>query len=206
MQESSVTLGIGVNGNIAIGQALDPINDAIERFSDMITLSIWTLGTQKALYEISNTDAVYAIIIILAILSLFIKHKILTKLFIVLIVLRLFIPFSAVVSEYMDEHLFNAKMQINLENIQQLTQTPIEVKTNIQSENIWKSMGNSVENITQSVTEFVSSVKFYIEKSPKIISELIELSILFFAKFFLSLIVLPLLSVYIIRNLVENRK
>lgn len=184
IQESSVTFGVGVDGNIAIGQALDPINDAIERFSDMITLSVWTLGAQKALYEVSNTDAVYALIIILAMLSLLIKHEILTKLFIVLIVLRLFIPFSAVVSEYMNEHIFNVKMQKNLKNIKRLTQTPIKVKTNIQTGSIWRSMGQSVENIKQSAIEFVNSVKFYVENSPKIISELIELSILFFTKFF----------------------
>jgi len=45
IQESSISLSVGIGGDIAIGQALDPINDAIERFSDMVTLSIWTLGT-----------------------------------------------------------------------------------------------------------------------------------------------------------------
>ena len=79
IQKSSVTVGVGLEGNIAIGEALDPINDAIERFSDMITLSVWVLGSQKALYEISGTNFMLFLVIFLAIGAVFINHPSLKK-------------------------------------------------------------------------------------------------------------------------------
>lgn len=52
VQESSVTAGIGVEGNFAVGQVLDPINDLIEHFSWIMLLSIISLGVQKLLVVI----------------------------------------------------------------------------------------------------------------------------------------------------------
>ncbi len=204
IQESSITLSVGVGGNIAIGQALDPINDAIERFSDMVTLSIWTLGAQKALYEVSNTNIIYYIIILLALSTLFIKHKMITKILIVLIVLRLFMPFSAVTSHYFNEKIFNPKMEKSLNIITHLTRAPIELD-NKSTDSAWSAFSNSVNNAKQSLSDFMDSVKFYVTNSPKIISELLELSILYFGKYILNLLLLPLFFVYIIRSLIDDR-
>lgn len=49
VQESSVSAGIGVEGNFAVGQVLDPINDLIEHFSWIMLLSVISLGVQKLL-------------------------------------------------------------------------------------------------------------------------------------------------------------
>ena len=204
IQESSISLSVGVGGDIAIGQVLDPINDAIERFSDMVTLSIWTLGAQKALYEVSNTNAVYYLVILLAVSTLFVKHKILTKLLMVLIVLRLFIPFSAITSHYFNEQLFNPQMEKNLMIIQALTQEPLELKADT-SESTWSAISNSVNNTKESLSEFMDSVKFYITNAPQIMSALLDLSTLYLGKYLLNLLLLPLFFVYIIRSLVEEK-
>jgi len=205
IQESSISLSVGVGGNIAIGQALDPINDAIERFSEMVTLSIWTLGAQKALYEVSNTSAIYFLVLLLAISSIFIRHKILTKLLIVLIVLRLFIPFSAITSHYFNAQLFNPQIETNLKIIQNLTQAPVELNTQA-SNSTWSAISNSVSNAKETLTEFMESVKFYVSNASKIISTLIELSTLYLGKYILNLLLLPLFFVYIIRSLVEEKR
>ena len=52
VQESSVSAGIGVEGNFAVGQVLDPINDLIEHFSWIMLLSVISLGVQKLLLVI----------------------------------------------------------------------------------------------------------------------------------------------------------
>ena len=54
IQDSEIDIapaGIGVT--IAIGEALDPINDMIERFSWVMLVSLVSLGMQKMLIEIS---------------------------------------------------------------------------------------------------------------------------------------------------------
>ena len=71
IQESSLTIGVGIEGNLALGQALDPINDAAERFSDLMTLSLWSLGSEKIIYELSKLPIFTIIIVLLAILNLF---------------------------------------------------------------------------------------------------------------------------------------
>ena len=205
IQESSISLSVGVGGDIAIGQALDPINDAIERFSDMVTLSIWTLGAQKALYEVSNTNAIYYLVILLAISSIFVRHKILTKLLIVLIVLRLFIPFSAITSSYFNEQLFNPQIEKNLKVIQNLTQAPVELKTQTSS-SAWSAITDSVNQAKETLSEFMGSVKFYVTNAPKIMATLIELSTLYLGKYILNLLLLPLFFVYIIRSLIEDKR
>jgi len=53
-QESEVQLepaGVGVS--LALGQALDPINDLVERFSWVMLASLTSLGIQKFLIEIT---------------------------------------------------------------------------------------------------------------------------------------------------------
>jgi len=49
MQESSLSAGFFVEGNVAIGQILDPANDLLERFSSLLLLSLASIGIQKFL-------------------------------------------------------------------------------------------------------------------------------------------------------------
>ena len=93
---------MGLEGNIALGQVLDPINDATERFSDLLTLSLWATGAEKAVYEISKLPLFTALILLLAILNLIIKSNFLKYLLIIFIVVRIFLPFSAAISLNLD--------------------------------------------------------------------------------------------------------
>lgn len=54
IKESSVSAGFVVEGTIAIGQILDPVNDLVERFSWVMLLSIVSLGIQKILMGIGT--------------------------------------------------------------------------------------------------------------------------------------------------------
>jgi hypothetical protein len=49
LQNSSLTVGVGVSGNLALGQVLDPLNDLIERFSEVMLVSSVALGIQQLL-------------------------------------------------------------------------------------------------------------------------------------------------------------
>jgi hypothetical protein len=54
IQESRLQLNpAGVGVSVALGEALDPVNDLVERFSWVMLLSLTALGTQRVLVEIS---------------------------------------------------------------------------------------------------------------------------------------------------------
>lgn len=198
-QESSLTVGVGISGNIALGQVLDPINDATERFSTLITLSLWTLGAEKILFEITQIGASFYIVLITSALFLFYRHPLLQKLLIILIVLRLFIPISAVVVTYLDQSLFAPKIEAQKAILET---TKFQSVHNIVKEKDQGFLSKIRGNLNE-VNEFKQKLNYYIRNSEKIISALVQLSILFFSKFFLEIIFLPLLIYYIIRNSVR---
>lgn len=49
LQNSSLSVGVGVSGTLALGQVLDPLNDLIERFSQVMLVSSVALGLQQLL-------------------------------------------------------------------------------------------------------------------------------------------------------------
>ena len=177
IQESSLSMGIGVEANIAIGQAVDPINDAIERFSDMITLSIWALGSEKIVYEVSKTSLAVLIVILLSLISIFIKKEYIKKILVLLIIARLFIPFSALISNYTYKEVFEAKIESNLA----ILKSPPKSETSLES--------------------IQKSIAYYTTNSAKLITALLNLSMLYFGQFVLDVLLLPLLLIYIVRNL-----
>lgn len=205
VQKSSITLGVGLEGTIALGEALDPINDAIERFSDMVTLSIWVLGAQKVLYEISTTNLIYILIALLVLATFFLKHPLFRTLLLILIILRLFIPFSALSSHYFNETIFNPQMQKSMKILEQSKRSNIKLNTQ-KSNNLWESMKISLNNAQASSQDFLDAMQFYIENSSKIIAELITLSMLYFGKYLLNLLLLPLLFVYIMKALTRQKE
>ncbi len=175
IQESSVNFGIGVEANLAIGQAVDPLNDAIERFSDMITLSIWALGSEKVVYELSKTPLALWLVIFLSIASVFFKKDALRKVLIVLIIARIFIPFSAIFSDYAYKEIFQTKIETNL------------------------AILNSPPKTQSSIESIKKSISYYTTNSTRFIKAILNLSMLYFGKFMLDVILLPLFLIYIIK-------
>ena len=57
LQSSQVEVsGIFIGGSIEIGQILDPINDSIERFSEVISIALGSLVLQKILLVVISND------------------------------------------------------------------------------------------------------------------------------------------------------
>jgi len=54
LQTSTVQVGIGFSGSITVGEIFDPINDLIERFSNIMTFALGSLVLQKILILIAN--------------------------------------------------------------------------------------------------------------------------------------------------------
>ena len=117
VKESSVHLepaGVGVS--LAVGQALDPIDDMTERLSDVLVMAITSLGVQKLVYEISVSLAPQLISLCLILLSILVwfKHQKLIKLqksviqiLVVIAIVRFCLPVSSLVNEFIQTYYFN---------------------------------------------------------------------------------------------------
>ncbi len=76
VKESNLELepaGVGVS--LAVGQALDPIDDMTERLSDVLVTAITSLGVQKLAYEMSVSLAPPILSVFLFALSILIWFK-----------------------------------------------------------------------------------------------------------------------------------
>jgi len=200
IQESSLSVGVGVEGNLALGQALDPVNDATERFSDLLTLSIWSLGGEKIIYEISKLPLFTFIILFLAVFVVFYNSVFLKKMLVIFIIVRLFIPFSSVISGYLNENYFSPQINKNINTLKPY------IKENAYSvdkknESFWDRFSNTFKNTKNYLAKIQEETKYYIINAGKIINALVSLASLYLAQLVLNILLLPLLLVYTIKNL-----
>ena len=120
VKESKLQLepgGVGVS--LAIGQALDPIDDMTERLSDILVTAIASLGAQKLIYEIGVSMAPPILGGILFFLSIFIWfsnkrlaliEKILIQFLLFILIARMGLPVSSAANEFVHAHFFEAKI------------------------------------------------------------------------------------------------
>ncbi|WP_456479630.1 hypothetical protein [Nautilia sp.] len=200
IQESSLTIGVGVEGNLALGQALDPINDATERFSDLLTLSLWALGSEKIIYELSKLPLFTVLIILLAVLNLFINSNFLKQTLLIFIIIRIFLPFSASLSYYFDKYYFSPNINKAVKILKPFAKNnaSIEIK---EEKNFWNRISQTVESTKNSLLNIQQETKYYISHSAEIINAFIFLASLYLAQFLLNVLLLPLLLIYLIKNL-----
>lgn len=98
--------GIGIN--FAPGEILDPINDLVERFSWIMMLASSSLGVQKVLLSMSAWHGLLLALVVVAGITLLVhilgKHdrlkKILTRVFLFLLVLRFMMPAIAIANNW----------------------------------------------------------------------------------------------------------
>jgi len=117
-QESELQLepgGVGVS--LALGAALDPVNDLVERFSWVMLASLTSLGVQKVLIEITPFVSVQ-IILVLALLSLLaglwlpenMRHNFL-QLGRILLFCALLLRFAVPAMTYLNQQVYTAFLQ-----------------------------------------------------------------------------------------------
>ncbi|MGR0481365.1 MAG: hypothetical protein ACTFAL_08200 [Candidatus Electronema sp. V4] len=121
IEESSLHLqpaGVGVS--LAVGQALDPIDDLTERVSDVLVTAVISLGVQKLAYEIGISLAPPALAVLLLLLSLLIwfggerthfAQKMLLRFSLLLFAARFCLPVSSLINEAVNKNFFNDRIE-----------------------------------------------------------------------------------------------
>lgn len=57
-QGTEVTVGLGVGANLSIGEILDPVNDLVEQFSELMLIASIAFGIQKVLLSIGSHELI----------------------------------------------------------------------------------------------------------------------------------------------------
>ncbi|GAX88030.1 conserved hypothetical protein [Lebetimonas natsushimae] len=181
IKNSSIEAGAFVSGNVALGEVVDPINDAVERFSTLLTNALWVLGSEKVLYELSKLWGFVILILILAFLNIFINSSILKRLILILLFLRIYMPVSALIFHYLEKSYFIPQINQNLNIIKYTAQ-------------------NNTLN-SSSINKIKKEVKYYLQNSDKIIFSLLNIAAIFITKLIISILIIPLLFLYILHKI-----
>ena len=117
------TLSIGV-ASVSVGELLDPINDIIERFSELLTLSIASLIVQKVLLGIVSSNffkVLFTFSGLCLLTSLTMRElpyiQVLTRSFIFLVFLRLALSLMILLNSAVDNSFLASQINDNFKNI-----------------------------------------------------------------------------------------
>jgi len=161
LQTSTVSgdfgFGVGVGGSITIGEILDPLNDLIERFSDVMTVALGSLVMQKILLAIAANKLFSGLLTLLGLLSVLVvwtgktrAFSLLLKLFILLVVVRFSLGIvvlsnSAVSHLFLSDHIEEnsarlGELKDNINNLQREKEISLDQR---------KSLNNDIKQDNQ---------------------------------------------------------
>lgn len=193
VQESSIDVmpaGIGVT--IAAGQCLDPVNDLIEKLSDVMITSIASLVLQKIFYEVVQYYFSYmlSLIIIISILLSFFKNKnilkfstIAKKITLLVILARFMLPLMALASESIDKNFFTPEIQKSKESL--------SIFADSNEKTFQPDLISSASNLK-------NKIESYIKNASTIADNILQILALYITLFVFQVIFLPLSALFII--------
>lgn len=121
VEESSLHLqpaGVGVS--LAVGQALDPLDDLTERVSDILVTAVISLGVQKLSYEIGISLVPPALAVLLLLHSLLLwcggeqmrlVQRMLLRFSLLLVAARFCLPISSLLNDVVNQQFFNQRIE-----------------------------------------------------------------------------------------------
>jgi len=206
IKDSSLQLepaGVGIS--IAVGQALDPIDDMTERLSDVLVTAITSLGVQKLAYEISVSFVPRMLSIFLFALSILLwfenerltsLQKTITRFIVLLIIARFCLPISSVADEYLHKHFFadqisgaNERLAVGSAELDKLKDLSLP-----ETDGVLGTIENSASFLKQKTTEFRNAFVATVTNTGDIIENLLKLTYLYVGIFLIQVVILPLLS------------
>ena len=123
----SAHVGVGV-ASVAPGEALDPINDLIERFSEVMTVALAALALQKILSEIAAhwlfnaLISVSGVALLIALATGRYRHLAI-KAFALFVVIRLMLPLVVLSNSIVDQLFIDNRVSVGQGEIENLKQS-----------------------------------------------------------------------------------
>ncbi len=195
--------GIGIS--LAVGQALDPIDDLTERLSDVLVTAITSLGVQKLAYEISVSLAppVLAVFVFVLSILLWIENnriksfqKTLLRVAVLIAVARFCLPISSMANDFVDRSFFadqisdaNRKLAIGSSELDKLKDFSLP-----EIDGVLGTIENSSSFLKRKSMEFKNALVQTVNNMGDIVENLLKLTFLYVGIFLVQVIILPLLS------------
>jgi len=216
IQESSVQLepaGIGLS--LAVGQIVDPINDMVERLSNVLVMSIASLGVQELAYEISITIVPQLFAVLLLLLSVFIwfkdarilkLRKILMSVLVIASIARFCLPISSIANEFLQETFFEDKI-LEANNILTASTADIDKFEDVTAPKIDGFIGtieSSASYIKEKSIDFKNTIQVIMENKGVIVENLLRLTFLYLGIFVIQVLILPLLIFWFLMRVVNS--
>ena len=206
VKESTMELepaGIGLS--LAVGQALDPIDDMTERLSDVLVTAITSLGVQKLAYEIGVSLAPRILSVSLFALSILIwfkderitrLKKITMRILLLIVIARFCLPISSMANEFIQKHFFDDKIS---EANKELSLVSVELDklkdfSLPEIDGVLGTIENSASFLKQKSIAFKNAIVVTLGNMGGTINNLLKLTFLYVGVLLIQVIILPLLT------------
>jgi hypothetical protein len=213
IKESSLQLepaGVGIS--LAVGQAVDPIDDMTERLSDVLVTAITSLGVQKLAYEIGVSLAprvLAAFLVIVSILVWFENERLqsfqrtILRLAVIVLIARFCLPVSSLANAYLDQTFFADQIEAAGNELALGTTEMDKLKdfSLPQIDGMLQTIENSAVFIKRKSVEFKNALVEIVSNMGAIIENLIKLTFLYVGIFLIQVIFLPLLAFWFLAKI-----
>ena len=201
VQKSSIGLSLGVHVNISVGEMLDPLNDATERLSQLLTYSIISFGVMGLLYSImiTFTPLLISYLILFSIIFVWsnnktseIVGKMIINLSIFLVIARFVLPVSGIINSNLYENYFKPKMTENKKILIPFSKENNDIRLP-QSSGYFSFLGKGKEYYGK-VRKITSNLW---DNKGKIITAIVNLLILYSGILFIQIFLIPITMFWI---------
>ncbi|CAK8720551.1 ABC transmembrane type-1 domain-containing protein [Candidatus Electrothrix aarhusensis] len=199
----------GVGLSLAVGQALDPVDDLTERLSDILVTAITSLGVQKLAYEIGISLAppvlavflfFFAVLIWFNSTRLVFLHKTVMRFALLIVIARFFLPLSSVANDFINTKFFtpqidavSKKLALDSKGFDQLKEFSLPNNGFFGTASLLKEKSG----------EFKKAFAVIANNMGGIIESLLQLTFLYVGILVIQVILLPLLAFFFLIKIVN---
>ncbi len=207
----------GLGMSLAIGQVLDPLDDMLERTSDVLVMALVSIGVQRAVLEISQEDSLHLAamgFLLAALAACFPAARGLQywmlRLAIVFALLRLLLPASAAIFDQTYQRIFLPQIEQAQETlrlipgVQPLMRSSLSDSPPGEQEEGWlrkwlpKAMQQQLDDAKGHLHWLKQTFSRMIEHASELIDALVRLISAYAAIFILQVVLLPLTSLWLL--------
>ncbi|CAK8717776.1 ABC transmembrane type-1 domain-containing protein [Candidatus Electrothrix laxa] len=199
----------GVGLSLAVGQALDPIDDMTERLSDILVTAIISLGVQKLAYEIGISLAPPVLAVFLLLLAVLVwfnstklvfLHKTMTRFALLIIIARFFLPLSSIANDFINTNFFTPQIDAVSEKLALDSEGFDQLKDFSLPDN---GIFGTASFLREKSGEFKKAFAVIGNNMGGMIASLLELTFLYVGILVIQVILLPLLAFFFLIKIVN---
>jgi len=199
----------GVGVSLAVGQALDPIDDLTERLSTIVVMAIASLGVQKLAYEIGVSYSPTVLGFFVLILSFLLWYKndgsvvfrrLVVRYTLFVIVLRFCLPISSLVNTFINHDYFEkeisavrGELALDIAEMDSLREIKLP-----ESRGFVDTIEKSAAFLKQKTENYRCALVAITGKVAEITKNLLRLTSLYIGVIVIQVIILPLLFLWLL--------